>query len=89
MAYLRFYQRIPIIPGLAYVNISKSCFSLTLGRHYGFTLTVGKNGIRITWGLSGTGVSISENIPISGGGKEESLSENEHKEILGVKKKVR
>lgn len=65
MASIRFYKRIPLIPGVAYLNISKGGFSLTFGRHYGFTVTFGKHGIRITWGLSGTGLSISEQIPFN------------------------
>ncbi|RME83752.1 MAG: DUF4236 domain-containing protein [Zetaproteobacteria bacterium] len=62
MAYLRFYRRIPIIPGILYLNLSKSGVSITLGRR-GLTITLGKRGLRTTVGVPGTGVSVSETWP--------------------------
>jgi len=62
MAYLRFYRRIPIIPGLLHLNLSKSGVSITIGRR-GLTLTLGRCGLRTTVGVPGTGVSISETWP--------------------------
>ena len=61
MAYVRFHKRIPIIPGLLYLNISKTGFSISFGKR-GFTLNFGKKGIKFTLGLPGSGLSVSENI---------------------------
>ncbi len=61
MAYIRFYKRIPIIPGLLYLNISKTGFSISFGKR-GFTINFSKRGIRFTLGLPGSGLSVSENI---------------------------
>jgi hypothetical protein len=61
MPYLRFFQRIPIIPGLLYINFSKSGISLSVGKH-GWTVTMGKHGIRFIVGLSGTGLFVTEHI---------------------------
>ena len=71
MAYLRFYKRIPVIPGLIYLNLAKGGFSLLFGRVYGFTITVGHGRIRFTWGLSGSGISVSENVYFKGGEEKE------------------
>ena len=61
MARLRFYRRIPIIPGLVWLNLSKSGISITIGPR-GLKLTLGRRGPRITAGLPGTGISISETL---------------------------
>ena len=49
---VRFHRRISIIPGLLYLNLSKG----------GFSISFGKNGMRFTAGLPGTGLSASEHI---------------------------
>ncbi len=56
---VRFYRRIPIVPGWVYLNLSKGGVSLSLGRR-GFWLTFGRHGVRVTTGLPGTGLSASE-----------------------------
>jgi len=61
MAYLRFWQRIPIIPGFLYLNISKTGISFSFGPR-GAKLTVGKDGARGTLGLPGTGLSVSKKL---------------------------
>jgi len=58
---VRFYRRIPIVPGLLYVNLSKGGVSISLGRR-GLTFTVGRRGVRATVGLPGTGISVSRDI---------------------------
>ena len=64
MARLRFYRRIPIIPGLVWLNFSKSGVSITIGPR-GLKLTLGHGRARATAGLPGTGISASEDIPLS------------------------
>lgn len=59
MAYVRFYRRIPIIPGLIFLNLSKSGVSLSFGKR-GWTVTIGRTGIRFTVGLPGSGLSITK-----------------------------
>lgn len=57
----RFRKRVKIAPGL-WVNLNKGTPSVSLGEGP-FTVNVGKNGVRGTAGLHGTGVSVSETIP--------------------------
>jgi hypothetical protein len=52
---LRFYRRVPIIPGLLWLNISKTGFSFSIGSQ-GWRLTRNRNGTLFTVGLSGTGL---------------------------------
>lgn len=59
MVHIKIWRRIPIIPTLLYLNISKTSLSLSIGKR-GWTLTVNKNGIRLTKGIPGTGVFLSE-----------------------------
>lgn len=59
--YLRFQRRIPIVPGLVYLNLTKTGISLSIGRP-GFWLTFGRGGVRVTAGLPGTGLSVSEQV---------------------------
>jgi len=59
MAYVRFYRRIPIIPGLLYLNIAKRSISISIGKQ-GWRVTAGKDGIRFTLGLPGSGLSVTE-----------------------------
>lgn len=61
MAYVRFHKKIPIIPGLLYLNISKTGFSISFGKR-GFSINFSKRGVKFTLGLPGSGLSVSENI---------------------------
>ena len=54
MAYLRFFRRVHIAPGLS-LNLSKSGPSLSLGAR-GAHITFGPTGVRKTVGLPGSGV---------------------------------
>lgn len=58
----RFYRRIPIVPGLITLNLSKEGISLSIGIR-GARITLSKNGIRRTIGLPGTGMSHSTLSP--------------------------
>ncbi len=65
MPKVRFYRRVPLIPGWLYLNLSKQGFSLTLrrrGKRLSLSVTVGRGGIRFTTGVPGTGVSVSEKV---------------------------
>ena len=64
MARIRLYRRIPIIPGLVWLNLSKSGVSITIGPR-GFKLTLGHGRAHTTVGLPGTGISASEDFPLS------------------------
>ncbi len=61
MPYLRFYRRIPIIPGLLYLNLSKGGVSISIGKR-GWTVTFGKHGVRFTAGLPGTDLFVTEHV---------------------------
>ncbi len=54
LAYLRFFRRVRIAPGLT-LNLSKHGASLSAGVR-GAHVTVGRNGLRRTVGLPGTGI---------------------------------
>lgn len=62
MAYVRFYRRIPIIPGLVHLNVAKRSLSLSVGKR-GSTVTFGRYGIRFTAGLPGSGLFVTEHVP--------------------------
>lgn len=47
--FIRFYRRIPLIPGILWLNISKGGFSLTTGTT-GRKITANKHGIRLHLG---------------------------------------
>lgn len=51
---IRFYRRIPVVPGLVYLNLSKG----------GWSITVGVRGLRYTFGPGARSVSVG--IPGSG-----------------------
>jgi hypothetical protein len=55
---LRFFRRVRIIPGLR-VNLSKSGASVSVG-HKGAWFTTGPRGRRVTVGLPGTGLFLTE-----------------------------
>ncbi len=54
MGNFRFYKRLNILPGLS-VNLSKAGPSLSVGVR-GAHLTFGRNGVRRTVGIPGTGI---------------------------------
>lgn len=54
MGSFRFYRRLKIFPGLS-VNLSKSGPSLSVGMR-GAHVTFGRNGVRKTVGIPGTGI---------------------------------
>ena len=56
----RFYRRVRIIPGLR-VNLSRSGPSLSIG-HRGAWYTVGPRGRRVTLGLPGSGLYLTEHL---------------------------
>ncbi len=64
MPYLRFYRRIPIIPRLLYLNLSKGGVSVSIGKR-GWTVTFGRYGVRFTVGLPGTGLFVTEHVNYS------------------------
>jgi hypothetical protein len=58
----RFIKRIPIIPKLIYLNITKhGLSSITIGIGW-FSFNIGKNGIRKTMGVHGSGLSFRKDI---------------------------
>lgn len=61
---VRFYRRIPLIPGMLWLNIFKWGVSLSIGRQ-GFRLTLGKSNVRGTVGLTGTGLFLTKNVRYS------------------------
>ena len=58
MVYIRFWKRIRL-SRRTYLNIAKKGLSLTLNLKW-FRITFGKNGMRISTGLRGTGLSLTE-----------------------------
>jgi hypothetical protein len=60
---LRFSRRFRIVPGLR-LNLSRSGVSASVGRR-GAWFTVGPRGTRETIGIPGTGISYSEQQPVT------------------------
>ena len=60
--FIRFYRRIPIIPGILWLNISKGGVSLTTGTT-GHRMTANKHGFRFHLGWPGTGLGIGHFLP--------------------------
>lgn len=58
---VRFYRRIPLIPGMLWLNVFKWGVSLSIGTQ-GFRITLGKSNLRGTIGLTGTGLFLTKNI---------------------------
>jgi hypothetical protein len=58
---VRFYRRIPLIPGMLWLNVFKWGISLSIGQQ-GFRLTLGKSNFRGTVGLPGTGLFLTKNM---------------------------
>ena len=59
--FIRFYRRIPLIPGILWLNISKGGLSLTTGTT-GRRITANKHGVRLHLGWPGTGLGIGHFI---------------------------
>ena len=57
---LNFFRRVRILPGL-WLNLSKGGMSTTVGVR-GLKATFGRNGDRVTAGLPGTGLSVTETL---------------------------
>lgn len=57
---LRFFRRIPLIPGMLWLNIFKWGISLSIGQQ-GLRITLGRSNIRGTVGLTGTGIFLTKN----------------------------
>lgn len=72
----RFRKTVTIFPGVK-ANISKGGVSFSMGRK-GFTINVGKNGVRRTVSLPGTGISNTEQ------GKEGGLLDGAGAMLMGV-----
>jgi len=68
---LRVHEVLKIAPGL-WVNLSKSGISLSLGGR-GATVNLGRDGVRGTVGLPGSGLSYSERVPLRRGAGRPSL----------------
>lgn len=58
MVYIRFWRRIRLLPNI-FLNMSKTGISLTIASHI-LNVTLGKNGVRFTTGLRGSGLSFTE-----------------------------
>ncbi|HEB65073.1 MAG TPA: DUF4236 domain-containing protein [Chloroflexi bacterium] len=57
----RYFKRIPIIPGLVSLNLSKRGASLSVGVP-GLRLTIGRRGLHISAGIPGSGLSWRRRI---------------------------
>ncbi len=57
------YHRIPIIPGVLYLNISRSGLSLSFGKSSVGRATVDKGGVRLSKSIAG--VSIGKRFSFS------------------------
>lgn len=57
---VRFYRRIPLIPGMLWLNVFKWGISLSIGKQ-GFRITLGRSNFRGTVGLTGTGLFLTKN----------------------------
>jgi len=62
---LRFRKVLKIAPGL-WINLSKSGGSLSVGGK-GATLNIGRDGVRSTLGVPGSGLSYSDRISLRRG----------------------
>jgi hypothetical protein len=58
---LRFYKRLPLVPGLR-LNLSRRSPSLSVG-HCGAWVTFGRGGIRATVGGFGNGLYYTTQVP--------------------------
>lgn len=80
----RFIKRIPIIPKLVYLNITKhGLSSITIGVGW-FSINIGKTGIRKTIGLHGTGLSFRKDTKYKKVNKQQTNNETHdfnHKDI--------
>ncbi len=73
------YCRIPIIPGILYINLSRSGISLSFGKSSVGRASVSKNGVRLSKSIGGFQIgktfSFSKLGKLFGGGKKDSDSE--------------
>jgi hypothetical protein len=70
---LRFRKILKIAPGL-WINLSKSGGSLSVGGK-GATLNIGRDGVRSTLGVPGSGLSYSDRISLRrGAGRPSAIS---------------
>lgn len=53
------YHRIPIIPGVLYINISRSGLSLSFGKSSVGRATVSKRGVRLNKSIAGFSIGKS------------------------------
>ena len=65
MGNFRFYRRVRILPGLS-VNLSRSGPSFTVGVR-GAHVTVGRTGVRRTFGIPGTGLFYTSHTGLHSG----------------------
>lgn len=79
----RFYRRIPLIPGLLWLNLSKCGFSFSVGKR-GWRLTRNRHGFLFTLGLTGSGMFWSKFI--SHGKVTETMQDELFKDRLVSKK---
>jgi len=70
------YHRIPIIPGILYLNISRSGLSLSFGKSSVGRATVSKSGVRLNKSIGGFSIgksfSFSKIGKLFGRGKKDS-----------------
>jgi len=64
MVRVRLYRRVPLVPGLVYLNVSRSMISLSIGRR-GVGVTFGQHGVRFSAGIVGSGISLSKRLSYS------------------------
>lgn len=68
------YTRIPIIPGILYINLSRSGISLSFGSSATGRATVGKSGVRLNKSIGGFRIgksfSFSKIAALFGRGKQ-------------------
>lgn len=57
----RYYKRIPVIPRLVYLNVSKHGVSISIGVR-GLRVTIGKQGVSINAGIPGSGLSWRKRV---------------------------
>lgn len=85
---VRFYRRIPLIPGMLWLNVFKWGISVSIGQQ-GFRLTLGKSNFRGTVGLPGTGLFLTKNMRHSALAPVEKITPSPGKlKLSGTNKKL-
>ncbi|MFV8783161.1 DUF4236 domain-containing protein [Microbulbifer sp. SA54] len=87
MVRLNFYRRLPLIPGLIYLNVSRRSLSLSV-RGRGVGVTFGRRGISFSAGLVGTGISARVELPFPKVNSDQDVQLNNnndtsHRKFLG------